>query len=624
MTQDKDNKPSPTKPARTPRAVVQMRYGRPTLTIGGRAVAPILVDLNTDTPPDQIRRCYEAGIRLFRVTSVDLGWHGGKNYNYDALDACLQNLKDVAPEASFLLAVSVDAPQWWRYAHSDECMVYAKNNLTHRRNYVSWASEVWQSEGGQALSRLVKHVLNHTSGTNCIGFQPSMGVDGSWRIPHPEDLPDVGHRMRERLLAYVQEKYRNNELLLRKGWNDPRAIFERVTCPLVQPRQYADLGILRDPAKSGQVLDFYDTFFEAQNQCALHFCKVVKTVSDNTCLVALTYATVLGDSLFAEDGHGYPEPVLDSPLVDFFVNPSLAQSGLACAPLGSLSLRGKLVFAAANSNPANFPLREIGAALPITMASEQITALVSGWEERVKPEAGQLRRVAVFADPISRRFVVEAPSENATNTKLLTAQVEEFAAKGAKYSLYLLSDLFHPQFPNADVLVFLNPLYLSEAERRRIDAKVKRSDNVAIWLWGAGLIGEEGISDFNASRLTSLRTRMESRLASQKVRITHAGHPFLKDYHAGTPFGIEATLNPVLSIGDKEAERLAINTSDKTAFAVRRFPQWTSVSLCAVHLPARILQAIVENPLPAVEPKPKATPQRRPPIRRNRIKGTEE
>src|SRR5437667_163260 len=82
--------------------------------------------------------------------------------DFAELDRRIAGLLEAAPNARFLLEVSVDAPAWWQEKHPEECAVGClpeSGEATKRRlTAASWASRLWQQEAGEALIRLVRHV----------------------------------------------------------------------------------------------------------------------------------------------------------------------------------------------------------------------------------------------------------------------------------------------------------------------------------------------------------------------------------------------------------------------------------------------------------------------------------
>ena len=576
-------------------AEIKIQNGIVTLFVSGKATAPLLIDLNEGASPAG----GSSGSSLFRLINVDLGWAGPAQFDYSRLDTRISALVGSNSDACFLLKVCVDAPDWWRKAHRDECAEYIGNPEANRGISVSWASQRWRNEAGSALARLVRHIHQAQNGNRCIGWQLTAGEAGEWRYPNAADLPDVGSAMTAHFRRWAVEKYRRNAGLLRKAWLDARGEFQSIPCLDARERLRGDFGVLRNPRRSMRTLDYYECLSDAQNTAALHFCAQTRRACDGRALVGLTYATVTEIDALPEDGHGLPEPVLDSEDVQFVANRGADDGSYPRALTGSLALRGKLLFHEAASGrslaqaAAIALTHQCGLAVPSTAAPEKRAAVLAAME-RALPLSSKVRRrtspIAVVMDMANRHYIAEqAGQPGPLNTMLVTSQIEEMTRAGAPFDLYLLSDLFHPKFPDHKIVLFLNTFYLSEAERRRVDARIKRSGQTAVWLWGAGLIGEEGVSADYGLRLTGQKTRVETGAISLRVRIAETNDPLTWGQHPGAQFGPDRAISPVVTVADKTVTRLGANTDNKTVFSIRRGEGWTSVVAGTSRIPSGLV-----------------------------------
>src|SRR5262249_360595 len=150
---------------------------------------------------------------------------------------------------------------------------------------------------------------------------------------------------------------------------------------------------------------------------------------------------------------------------------------------------------------------QAGCILPAEVAPETLKRMQEVGEKALRVPANVRKRaaqVAVILDFSANLYT--------SNTSLITAtcngQLDQLALAWIPFDLYMLADLFHSGFPDHKVTLFLNTFYLSEAERRKVDARVKRSGQTAVWLWAGGIIGEEGI-----------RAEMGQRCCGQKMRL---------------------------------------------------------------------------------------------------------
>ncbi len=578
---------------------IRSSNGMTALHYQGKPIPAVFTDLRPGTPTDVMEITAAAGGHLYRICEVDLGWKGIGQFDYTPLLARLKALLVADPQAHCLLVVTVDAPQWWLAAHPEEGVVYCDQEGTTPA--VSWASRRWMTETGNALTRMVRYLAESEEGRRCIGYQLAAGVQGEWRLPFPENLPDIGPKMTEAFRSYAKEKYRHNPGLLKKAWGDTRPDFDIITCPNAWERSKGDFGIFRSPAKTRRVADYHECFADAQNKAAIHFCTSVKRASQGKALVGITYATALNATALPEDGHAYPEPVLDAAEIDFFTVPTSAGDTLTLRSLpGSLRLRDKLVLlTAAGSAEADLltamsAALQCGVCLPSGTSADPLKFALKLASEILKAPAKLHKRssqVAVVIDMAASCHLAAGKSAPSIMfNALLIDLFRELNRLGTPYDVYQLGDLFHPKFLDHKVTIFPNMFCLTEAERRRVDGRVKRSEQTAIWLYAPGLLGEEGADAANVKSLTGMKARLETEESSLKVRISVSDDPLTWGYHAGSSFGTDKPLSPTVTLADKQLTRLGANSNNKTSFAIFRFPQWNSVVFGSFPVPRTLLR----------------------------------
>ena len=577
----------------------RLHNGAPALHRNGKPLHAIFLDLLPASSPAAITEASEAGVHLYRLLGADLGWNGMGQFDYAPLEARLQALFAADPNAAFLLEVAVDAPRWWLAAHPEERAVYCEQEGTDP--VVSWASRRWMTEAGNALARLVRFISVSGYGRGCIGYQLGAGVQGEWRLPHAQNLPDIGPRMTEAFRTYAREKYRRNAGLLKKAWGDTRPDFELITCPNAWERSKGDFGIFRSPQRSRRVGDYHECFAETQNRAALHFCATVKRASEGLALVGLAYATTPNIAAIPEDGHVYPEAVLDAPEVDFFVAPGYrADPLLLRAATGSVRLRDKLLLVSpAPGVPPDVATalaatQEAGLCLPAQTPTETLKLALRLASESLRAPSKLRKPTAQVAVVVDMAAACHLAAGKTAPTPLfnsmLTELFRELNRLGVPYDVYQLGDLFHPKFPDHKVTLFPNMFYLTEPEQRRVDARVKRSDQTAIWFYAPGLLGEDGADGANVQSVTGMKTRLELEETNLRVRIAVSDDPLTWGYHAGSHFGMEKAFSPTVQLADKHLTRLGANSNNKTNFAVFRFPQWNSIVFGVFPVPRTLLR----------------------------------
>lgn len=588
-------------------AAIRAYQGSPALHIGGVPVAPLFIDLKRDTSESIIAEAVKAGSHLYRICDADLYWKAAEEFDFSILTGRIKSLLKVDPLAKFLIMVNVDAPDWWLKSHPDECAKYIHNAAIHEDRVISWASHRWRRDCGTALAKLIKAIQDAEHGKACIGWQIAAGDAGEWRMPDAQDIPDTGVCMTNQFKNFALNKYRRNTGLLRRGWFDVRAEFDKIRCPGPDERMKGEYGIVRSSFRSRRILDYYEAMSEAQNTSALHFISIARQVAGANRIVGISYATAFGGEGYPESEHSMPEPVLDSPEIDFFANRCSLSGDYSRALTGSLALRGKFLFHVTREvqNVERFhamPKSEPrGIIVPANLPAEALSSLLRTGEQALKaPKPKPTKtseRIAVIVDLSNCHCIGDdSRSEELLNKTLLSRQMDELARLNLPFDTFLVSDFFHPQFPDHKTYLFLNTFYISEAERRKVDARVKRSNQTAIWLWGAGISGEEGVNTEYGIRLCGQKLRLELHSISLRVRIADIADQLTTGQRMGSHFGIERACSPTITITDKESVRLGANTANKTVYAVRRYETWTSIVFGTPFVPAQVLRnALIQS-----------------------------
>lgn len=585
-------------PARRERAGIKNYTGALTLFVDDRPCAPLAIDVDTTAADltQGIKAATDSGVSIVRLALPDLFWRASEELDTSAVLDALKPFNDAPDSLKFIIAVPVDAPVWWLEAHPKERAAYALPRESGRSAVVSWASSLWQQNAGEALDRLLRYILNSSAGKRLIGVQVLAGELGAWIYADTEKLPDVGPCMNAAFIKYTVEKYRRNGGLLRKAWFDTRVEFSSITCPTAAERGKADYGVFRNPHRSRRLMDYYECLANSQVAAALSFCAIVKRASNGALIVGLESAPLTPQTLSPECGHTFPEPLLASPDVDFFVETGASSGAGIFRPYrDSAALNGKFVFvrsAASGDSTAQRAAGEgVGAFVPAPRSNSAIadlTGLGAALEKGLSKPRKMQPQVAVVLDP-SASLVVSSRADCAPVQNLMLDQIMLIRKAGLVFSIYSFADMFHAQFPDHKVVLMPNCFYLSEAERRRLDARVKRSGQTAVWFWAPGVIGEESINAESGSKCCGQKMRIEPGGLSLRTRIVISNDPLTWGRHAGDAFAPELPASPACTVADKQATRLGANSANKTSFSVRRFDVWTSVVYGTLPVPLDLL-----------------------------------
>ncbi len=468
----------------------------------------------------------------------------------EAVDIALTPILGQSDSLRFLLSIRVDSPQWWLESNPKECVEYARRREVSAPDTfspsvripptpdrsVSYASTRWRQSAADALDRLLTYILASPVGERLIGVQILSGADGAWVYPNADKLPDTSPCMTAAFIKYTVDKYRRNEGLLRKSWFDTRAEFSGIRCPTAAEREKSEFGLFRNPHRSRKLMDYYECLAGEQAAAALSFCSLVKRISAGALLVGLESAPLTPQTSIPECGHTFPEQILNSEDVDFFVE-SVGAVGTAQAPTvfrpyrGSAALHSKFVFVDMGpTNLAKSPAAVGEAAGVITSIPEsekelfQLANISSGWEKRIGRPHKIQSQVALILDPAASLVISHRP-DGAQVHSLMLDQLAQLKRAGILFTIYSTGDLFHPEFPDHKVSLFPNSYYLSDPERRKLDARIKRSGQTAVWFWCPGIISEEGINAENGGKCCGQKIRVESTEISLRTRIVVSNDP---------------------------------------------------------------------------------------------------
>ncbi len=228
----------------------------------------------------------------------------------------------------------------------------------------------------------------------------------------------------------------------------------------------------------------------------------------------------------------------------------------------------------------------------------ELGRLVRIWEktlslERTAPTA----EVAVIFDEKGPMY------ENLSNTLdwplIYKQRVYGLSRMGTPYRFHLLTDLAEGRMPDYKLYIFLNCFYLNAAERKAIDEKVKRDGNAALWLFGAGIGNERGISLENMTELTGFQFSSLDSIWELTCSIRNYQHPITQGLKADTVFGTDLRTGPIITVSDPEATILGLlifnQGRNEPGFAVKDYDDWISVYSTAPNLPADLLRNIARH-----------------------------
>ncbi len=292
-------------------ASVRLDRGAIRLAVNGREELPLMA---VSTNLLATARGYRAaGIRfLHPLLGLDDGWPEPNRFDWEPILGYLGRLLEIVPDAFFLPRVHLYPPGWWIEARPEELIGYALpvdpaghgmpprridsgfnwNTIVDTRT-ASLASRVWRTDGEALLRSFIRAVEASPLRSRVLGYHVAGGLNGEWHYTGSRFLPDVGPAMA-------------------KITGPP---------PSADARRTTRHGLLRDPAREKDVIEYYRRFHACVAETAVGFCRAVKDETGGRVLAGLFNGYLLENVMIQEAGHLAPEVVLASPHVDFIAAP---------------------------------------------------------------------------------------------------------------------------------------------------------------------------------------------------------------------------------------------------------------------------------------------------------------
>ncbi len=477
---------------------------------------------------------------------------GGMAYQTDILDRVLAH----APDAALLPRLFYTAPDWWTSVHPEECVVYTNPNVLPPNPAaasgsiprISYASTAFRRAGGAAY-RTAVDFLYRRYGRNLLGIHVS---GGPWSEHFAWDaltqmgttplaragFSDASAPMTARFRTFLRTRYGNDVARLRAAWQDPAVTFETATVPPMEDRLRLDEdGVWRDPARSRRVPDYFACMNAATVETLDHFAGIVKDVSNGALPTLAFYGYTQDERWAIECDHRAIARAYRSPHLDMFSAPhtyhrrSPGEDGAMRCYLASAALHGKLFVdegddmthleqlkprpdgrcAATNLfESVNLLYREFGNTVTHGVGLWYMDLTRDTFRHPALVEAvGRMRRaadlaltrdrahrseVAVVSNVESEFYMGYRRTEaNNMGELLYLQQMGAFHRAGAPFDWYLIEDLDAVRARNYKVVVFLDCQYLTENQRRTVDA-LKAQNRTLVFFHAPGYVSETGLS----------------------------------------------------------------------------------------------------------------------------------
>jgi hypothetical protein len=174
---------------------------------------------------------------------------------------------------------------------------------------------------------------------------------------------------------------------------------------------------------------------------------------------------------------------------------------------------------------------------------------------------------------------------------MLNYQNIAFSTSGVPADKFYLDDFMAlKNWDQYKTVVFVNAYHMGRSERAFVNTQLKKNQRTLIWHFAQGYLSDENFSADNISQLAGMKIATELSIARQRAIAVSAGDPLAKNLLPlqgmgdifRTQFNLDTTTpnydTQRFWVDDTQVTPLATYPEDgKTAIAVRRFPDWTSI-----------------------------------------------
>ena len=559
-------------------------------------------------------------------------------FDFSEIDRILELIAPGGKGSYLIPRVYFAAPYWWEEKNPDECAVMQ----TGEKNGESFASKKWREDMWLGIKALIDHINNSVWRELVIGYHVCAGSTEEWTynctsLMTDAEFNDYSEVNRRYFAEWISRKYESISAL-NGAWHTSYGDFSEVQIPRPESRYYALDGMIRNPEKEQQVIDYNLYISYLMSDTILWFCKKIKDYTAGKVLTGAFYGYVNFHAM-ANRGHFGLGNILSSKAIDFIATTNDHDpAGVFSSMVDSIKLAGKLYIyegdirtSLTNKLGDNMPWADsdntyykrgiwLGPDKKTSIANLKRTSadaaanglglwwfdMFGGWhrdpdyekvirahhdviknklDHPIKPEIAfildeqAISQFAINAAPIIRLAARE--------------QSREMRYVGAPYKVFLANDIIRDDFPADDFKMFVFGLFLrpSEMLKEAIEKKLKKSGKILVFNTFAG-IDDGGTTNFKiaynklAPAITCEYSRDEFGIYSSpftwKITEPLATYP--------------AQELSVPRFEEKEADSAyvlgKINGTDEPALLWKRFDDYSVVYSLLPCIPREILQKI--------------------------------
>ena len=421
------------------------------------------------------------------------------------------------------------------------------------------------------------------------------------------------------------------------------------------PTNGTNIGHFVDLAKNMDVFDFYRALHLGTADSVIYFGNVIKEISGGDMLTGAFYGAAGSTHFFAFSQVGGVHRILESGVVDFLASPGVYENRHPGGFTGvrqvtdSINLHGSIMFAEDDERTHMegpyyqsffevYSTEDTGNVMKRTLG-RNLAQNTYGWWFDQHAGGGRYGDAYTLSLLEKQQKIVKDYYENDARTKnseiafiydeesyhVISHECSHHAVElfrnyeidriGAPSDRYFHNDLASPEVPDYKLYVFVNTLYLTDAEREVIKKKLRKNHATALFLYGAGVINpdrEEIFSPENMEDLTGIKTAMRNDGVRGKFKFTEDCGAYadgLDKYEIHGDFkrkmctnhssymnrekNSKVMLYPVLYAADDEAKTLArLLENGDPALSVKECDGYTSIYSATRYLSSEVLRSI--------------------------------
>ena len=580
-----------------------MMEGKPALFVNGEQKSMILAAPYRQGPRD-FNTFRAGGIEIFNFY-LRFPWTGPTEWDFSGVDQKLDEYESIDPDALFLPRILLTPGDWFGEMYPDEITRRDDGSPAGQfgdATHPSFASESYRELSRELMIAFISH-LEETHGDRIIGYQVGNGFGGEWLpfnsfwetrgdAPHPTEfgVEDYSEASIQAFRRWLREKYDDDVGALQRAWGDGSVTFETAEAPDEVARYSTTRGIFFDPAVSSQVPDFLMYFNDSVADVLLDNARWVKEITNGTKMVGSFFGAIwlnFPNLSSNKAGQLALTRVLASDDIDFLCSPYTYDNKYVGGPHNAQSLpeaanlHGKLYFSETDTethltqrqwrwgnslhNPEGWEetkgllIRDFGYAFTKgigmwwtdlfggTFDDQGITDLLAQLKridvEHLKADKRSTAEVAVILDEAS--FTYAGDGEPIFNAWLTAQKQWELGFMGMPWEPHLLSDMGNPELKDFKLYIFLNTVRVSPAQRQAIQARLRRNNATAVWVYATGYIDSRA-DVANMSALTGIQLAEDLRPGELHVDITNREHAITEGLPEGLAYGTDERVEEII------------------------------------------------------------------------------